>query len=101
MEATNIKGFVEVLQAYWWMFLIIAGIISYIVKVALEIQAHKARIATIEKLQNYLQEDVRYLLRSSFANLDGLKQLNCNGRVTKMYDEMRLFVLNEHNRDAE
>lgn len=87
---------VHIIQEYWWIIITLAAIIGFIVKSMFAMHVVKLRIDRCERHDTEVREDIKYLLRCSFATLDGLKQLKCNGAVVSMYDEMRKFVLTQH-----
>ena len=87
---------VEPIKDVWWLFLTLFGILGALLKIGADAYRYKHRLERTEKRVSEIREDISYLLRCSFATLDGLKQQGCNGKVVEMYDEMRKFVLTQH-----
>lgn len=51
------------------------------------------RFYRIFKALEMMQQDNRIILKTQFVILDGLIQLQCNNRVTDMYNEMRQHLI--------
>jgi len=81
---------IETLQGIWWVItVVIIGTISFSFCIGWEsrIQAH--RIETLEACAKRQHADISQLVLSQLAILDGLKQLHCNGEVTKAYARLQ------------
>lgn len=86
----------SVIQDYWWLLTAILAAAGYIVTAALKAHDLLRRLQTVEERQNREREDIAMLLQAQFATLDGLKQLNCNGTVSKTHETMQQYVLSRH-----
>lgn len=53
------------------------------------------RFTTLEKHDKRDHELLNQLVRGQFATLSGLKQLGCNGEVTKAYEALREQVIDK------
>ena len=51
------------------------------------------RIEKLEQKSNEQKEDMKLVLETLFGVLDGLKQLKCNGEVSKAYERLRHHVI--------
>jgi hypothetical protein len=90
----------DVIRDLWWLGGVTIGAIAWMISVAIKVHDGKRRIAHLEHSDEKMREDICMLLRSQFATLDGLKQLKCNGPVSSMYDQMRMYVLTNHGIDG-
>lgn len=86
----------SVLKDYWWLITVIIAIMGYIVTTAIKAHDLLKRLEYVEKKQKQEREDISMLLQAQFATLDGLKQLNCNGQVSKTHETMQQYVLSRH-----
>ena len=84
------------LKDYWWLATAILASIGYIVVTAIKAHDLVRRLSTVEARQAKEREDIAMLLQAQFATLDGLKQLNCNGAVSKAHETMQQYVLSRH-----
>jgi hypothetical protein len=91
-----LDAFIRSLQQVWWLILTLIGVFVWTTSMAIKIHSLLRRLDYHEKRLMEERQDVSMLLRAQFATLDGLKQMNCNGSVVKMYDEMRKYVLEKH-----
>lgn len=92
----ELDRFVCAAQEVWWLILTVLGIFVWVVSTALKTHTLLKRIDYHDKRIKEEREDIAMLLKSSFATLDGLKQLGANGKTNTMYDEMRKYVLERH-----
>jgi hypothetical protein len=85
-----------VLKDYWWLITIAFATIGYITATAIKAHDLLHRLENVEGRQLREREDISMLLQAQFATLDGLKQLKCDGNVTKAYETMQQYVLSNH-----
>jgi hypothetical protein len=86
----------EVLKDYWWLITVTFATIGYITTTAIKAHDMMRRLQCVEDRQLKEREDISMLLKAQFATLDGLKQLKCDGNVTKAYETMQQYVLSHH-----
>jgi len=86
----------QLLKDYWWLITSVLAVIAYIATTAIKAHDLLRRLDCVEKRQHQEREDISMLLQAQFATLDGLKQLKCDGNVTKAYESMQLYVLTHH-----
>jgi hypothetical protein len=53
------------------------------------------RLEIVEKRSARQQKDIKTLLSTQFAILDGLKQLGCNGAVSEAHNKLRQHVIDQ------
>ena len=85
-----------ILKDYWWLITVIIGMVGYIASTAIKAHDLLKRLECVESRQKQEREDIAMLLQAQFATLDGLKQLNCNGQVSKTHETMQQYVLSRH-----
>lgn len=86
----------DILKDYWWLITAILAAVGYIASTAIKAHDLLRRLTYVEQRQVKEREDIAMLLQAQFATLDGLKQLNCNGTVTKTHETMQQYVLSRH-----
>jgi hypothetical protein len=89
-------GIMQLLKDYWWLLTSILGVIAYVAATAIKAHDLLRRLTFVEERQKQEREDIAMLLQAQFATLDGLKQLKCDGNVTKAYETMQQYVLSRH-----
>jgi hypothetical protein len=86
----------DILKTYWWLITVICATVGYIATTAIKAHDLLKRLESVESRQKQEREDIAMLLQAQFATLDGLKQLNCNGQVSKTHETMQQYVLSRH-----
>ena len=86
----------EILQNYWWIVTTALAVIAYIASTAIKAHDLLRRLQVVEDRQKQEREDISMLLQAQFATLDGLKQLHCNGAVSRTHETMQQYVLSRH-----
>lgn len=91
---TNEEGTtdMDVLKDWWWLFVTIAGIFGAIFRVGWKAKAQALRIDRLEECVKRQKNDTAQLVMASFAILDGLRQLNCNGNVTVAHRDLQNYI---------
>ena len=84
------------LKDYWWLVTTLLTAAGFIVSAAVKAHDLLRRLSRVEARQAKEREDIAMLLQAQFATLDGLKQLNCNGAVSKTHETMQRYVLSRH-----
>ena len=54
-----------------------------------------SRIEKVERSAARQKKDIKTLLETQFAILDGLKQLGCNGAVSEAHHKLRQHVIDQ------
>lgn len=86
----------DIVKDYWWLMTALLAGIGYIASTAVKAHDLLRRLTVVEQRQKQEREDIAMLLQAQFATLDGLKQLNCNGTVSKTHETMQQYVLSRH-----
>ena len=86
----------QLLKDYWWLITTVLAVVAYIAATAIKAHDLLRRLECVEDRQKQEREDIAMLLQAQFATLDGLKQLNCNGAVSKTHETMQQYVLSRH-----
>ncbi len=84
------------LKDYWWLATALLTAAGLIVSAAVKAHDLLRRLSMVEARQAKEREDIAMLLQAQFATLDGLKQLHCNGAVSKTHETMQQYVLSRH-----
>ena len=53
------------------------------------------RLEKVERSTARQRKDIKTLLETQFAILDGLKQLGCNGAVSEAHNKLRQYVIDQ------
>lgn len=53
------------------------------------------RLEKVERSTARQRKDIKMLLETQFAVLDGLKQLGCNGAVSEAHNKLRQHVIDQ------
>ena len=81
---------IDCLQDIWWAVVVVfIGTMSSVFAIGWKARTQAHRLETLETCTKHQREDISELLQSQFAILDGLKQLHCNGEVTKAYARLQ------------
>lgn len=84
--------FTDARNIWWLITVVIVGVAGFLFSVGWKTRRQAERIEKLESCDKHMREDVSMLLKTNFAVLDGLHQLNCNGNVTKALHEMQDYL---------